>query len=57
MYMGEMPDMPLNRLFGVTSFEIIGGDEGIRTPDLGVANAALSHLSYIPPNRLAIWLW
>ena len=25
-----------------------GGDEGDRTPDLGVANAALSHLSYIP---------
>ena len=24
------------------------GDEGNRTPDLGVANAALSHLSYIP---------
>lgn len=26
----------------------IGGDEGDRTPDLGIANAALSHLSYIP---------
>jgi hypothetical protein len=25
-----------------------GGDEGDRTPDLGVANAALSQLSYIP---------
>jgi hypothetical protein len=25
-----------------------GGDEGDRTPDLGIANAALSHLSYIP---------
>jgi hypothetical protein len=24
------------------------GDEGVRTPDLGVANAALSRLSYIP---------
>jgi hypothetical protein len=24
------------------------GDEGVRTPDLGVANAALSQLSYIP---------
>jgi hypothetical protein len=24
------------------------GDEGDRTPDLGVANAALSQLSYIP---------
>ena len=29
----------------------ISGDEGDRTPDLGVANAALSHLSYIPTNR------
>jgi hypothetical protein len=25
-----------------------GGDEGARTPGLGVANAALSQLSYIP---------
>ncbi len=25
-----------------------GGDEGDRTPDLGIANAALSQLSYIP---------
>jgi hypothetical protein len=24
------------------------GDGGVRTPDLGVANAALSQLSYIP---------
>jgi hypothetical protein len=27
---------------------LIGGDEGIRTLDLCVANAPLSHLSYIP---------
>src|SRR5688572_4366961 len=27
---------------------ISGGDEGDRTPDLGIANAALSQLSYIP---------
>ena len=25
-----------------------GGDEGDRTPDLSIANAALSQLSYIP---------
>jgi hypothetical protein len=25
-----------------------GGDEGARTPDLSIANAALSQLSYIP---------
>jgi hypothetical protein len=31
------------------------GDEGDRTPDLGIANAALSHLSYIPTrNRFHI---
>ena len=28
-----------------------GGDEGDRTPGLGVANAALSQLSYIPNRR------
>ncbi len=27
---------------------VLGGDEGDRTPGLGVANAALSQLSYIP---------
>jgi hypothetical protein len=26
----------------------LSGDEGARTPDLGIANAALSQLSYIP---------
>ena len=28
--------------------DCLGGDEGDRTPGLGVANAALSQLSYIP---------
>jgi hypothetical protein len=28
-----------------------GGDEGIRTLDLCVANAPLSHLSYIPTRK------
>ena len=32
------------KLFG----GFIDGDEGDRTPDLGIANAALSQLSYIP---------
>jgi hypothetical protein len=36
----------------------LGGDEGDRTPGLGVANAALSQLSYIPvcsiKNRMLI---
>ena len=31
---------------------LFGGDEGDRTPDLGIANAALSHLSYIPTTFL-----
>jgi hypothetical protein len=30
--------------------ENIGGDEEDRTPGLGIANAALSQLSYIPAN-------
>ena len=30
----------------------LGGDEGDRTPDLGIANAALSQLSYIPEFKL-----
>lgn len=30
------------------AYRELGGDEGDRTPDLGIANAALSQLSYIP---------
>lgn len=29
----------------------MGGDKGVRTPDLPVANGTLSQLSYIPENR------
>ncbi len=29
-------------------FDVIGGDEGDRTPDLMIANHALSQLSYTP---------
>lgn len=29
-----------------------GGDDGDRTRDLGIANAALSQLSYVPSNEL-----
>ena len=36
-----------NRLVAPLS-AVIGGDRGIRTPDLCDANAALSQLSYIP---------
>ena len=35
-------------LYIVTPCFYYGGDEGDRTPDLSVANAALSQLSYIP---------
>ena len=34
-----------NLVLGIVPF---GGDRGIRTPNLGDANAALSQLSYIP---------
>ena len=33
-------------------YQYVGGDEGIRTLDLGVANAALSQLSYIPTYQI-----
>ena len=37
------------------ALHVYGGDEGNRTPDLGIANAALSQLSYIPTrNRFHI---
>jgi hypothetical protein len=32
--------------------EIAGGAKGDRTPDLGIANAALSQLSYRPGREL-----
>ena len=35
----------------------IGGDEGDRTLDLGIANAALSQLSYVPERRKIIAGW
>ncbi len=35
-------------LFGNSEVEVDGGDNGDRTHDLCVANAALSQLSYIP---------
>ena len=43
--MGEITD---NYSLFVISYSLFGGDEGDRTPDLGIANAALSQLSYIP---------
>lgn len=31
---------------------VFGGDEGDRTPDLCIANAALSQLSYTPTDQI-----
>jgi hypothetical protein len=36
------------RFHPARDIQMSSGDEGDRTPDLGVANAALSQLSYIP---------
>ena len=36
----------------VASSEPFGGDRGDRTPNLGIANAALSQLSYVPTASL-----
>jgi hypothetical protein len=33
---------------------VVSGDEGDRTPGLGIANAALSQLSYIPTISIRI---
>ncbi len=38
----------LSKVDSAETLSILGGDEGIRTPDLYVANVPLSHLSYIP---------
>jgi site-specific DNA recombinase len=40
--------VPSNEQSGVLPIETLGGDRGIRTPNLCDANAALSQLSYIP---------
>ena len=46
--------LDFSRAFGLKRFYVnlreltVGGDEGDRTPGLGIANAALSQLSYIP---------
>jgi hypothetical protein len=37
---------------GYSGLYFYGGDEGDRTPGLGIANAALSRLSYIPEQKL-----
>ncbi len=42
------PCRPTEKTRRLAGFLIFGGDEGDRTPDLGIANAALSQLSYIP---------
>ena len=42
------PDGKKKQSVGVLPIDTLGGDRGIRTPDLCDANAALSLLSYIP---------
>ena len=43
---GDVAEVVLNG--GVMNMGVVGGDRGTRTPNLGIANAALSQLSYIP---------
>ena len=38
----------LQKLILFLAYSLLSGDEGIRTPGLRRARAALSHLSYIP---------
>ncbi len=43
---GDIAEVVLNG--GVMNMGVVSGDRGTRTPNLGIANAALSQLSYIP---------
>ena len=45
-------DVQSREQVGVLPIDTLGGDRGIRTPNLCVANAALSQLSYIPLNSI-----
>ena len=47
---GDAAEVALNG--GVMSTVQHGGDRGTRTPNLGIANAALSQLSYIPTGQV-----
>src|SRR5215212_2199551 len=40
-----------NRQLAITKSEMLGGGEGIRTPDPRVANAVLCQLSYAPDKQ------
>ena len=48
------PDGKRKQSVGVLPIDTLGGDRGIRTPDLCDANAALSQLSYIPTPALEL---
>ena len=48
MRSGAYPAFGAGKFIWIFSF---GGDEEDRTPDLCIANAALSQLSYAPTNR------
>ena len=45
----------LSKVDSAETLSILGGDEGIRTPDLYVANVPLSHLSYIPTRHINLY--
>jgi site-specific DNA recombinase len=45
-------DVQSREQVGVLPIDTLGGDRGIRTPNLCDANAALSQLSYIPSNSI-----
>ena len=47
----------MNYFLPLTSplFMLLSGDEGIRTPDLRRAKAALSQLSYSPGKTIPFW--
>ena len=48
------PDGKKKQSVGVLPIDTLGGDRGIRTPDLCDANAALSLLSYIPISTMKL---
>ena len=52
----RMAVTPVTHTLAGISQQLASGDRGTRTPNLGIANAALSQLSYIPTRRQALRL-
>ena len=42
-------------LCSILNIMLLSGDEGLRTPDIRLAKAALSQLSYIPRSAKRKW--